>query len=113
MTFFDFFLKIAYMWGASGGWQMQELMSAKEVAIYLGIHEKQVYALARRGTIPCTRVTGKWLFPKKLIDEWIEDSAKKSLHKHQEEERPFLLAAGSDDPILGVLRECYTSRLTP
>jgi putative molybdopterin biosynthesis protein len=92
---------------------MQELMSTKEVATYLGIHEKQVYVLAKRGTIPCTRVTGKWLFPKKLIDAWIEDSAKKSPHRHQQEERPFLLAAGSDDPSLGALRECYTSRLTP
>jgi excisionase family DNA binding protein len=92
---------------------MQELMSTKEVATYLGIHEKQVYVLVKRGTIPCTRVTGKWLFPKKLVDAWIEASAKTSQPRRQEEERPFLLVAGSDDPSLGVLRECYTRRLTP
>jgi hypothetical protein len=69
--------------------------------------------LPLRGTIPCTRVTGKWRFSKKLIDAWIANSAKKTPHRRQEEERPFLLAVGSDDPSLVALRECYTSRLTP
>ncbi len=40
-----------------------EMMNTKQVAEYLGIHEKQVYALIKDGRIPCTRVTGKWLFP--------------------------------------------------
>jgi excisionase family DNA binding protein len=88
-------------------------MSAKEVAQYLGIHEKKVYVLVRRGTIPCTRVTGKWLFPRALIDEWIEASARMVTPPRPAPERPFLLMAGSDDPSLGLLRQCYTSRLTP
>jgi excisionase family DNA binding protein len=92
---------------------MQELMHTKDVAAYLGIHEKKVYALAKRGAIPCTRVTGKWLFPKKLIDEWIEQSARGVGQKAQAQERSFLLMAGSDDPSLGILRDCYTRRLTP
>ena len=92
---------------------MDMLMSAKEVAQYLGIHAKQVYVLAKRGAIPCTRVTGKWLFPKTLIDQWIEDSARMSIPPRPAAERPFLLVAGSDDPSLGILRDCYTSRLTP
>jgi excisionase family DNA binding protein len=92
---------------------MNGLMSTKEVAQYLGIHEKQVYVLAKRGAIPCTRVTGKWLFPKALIDQWIEESARMSGAPQREVERPFLLVAGSDDPSLGILRECYTKRLTP
>jgi excisionase family DNA binding protein len=92
---------------------MDILMSAKEVAQYLGIHAKQVYVLAKRGAIPCTRVTGKWLFPKTLIDQWIEDSARMSAPPRPVAERPFLLVAGSDDPSLGILRDCYTSRLTP
>ena len=92
---------------------MNMLMSTKEVAQYLGIHEKKVYVLAKRGAIPCTRVTGKWLFPKTLIDQWIEESARRTGRPRQDTERPFLLAAGSDDPSLGILRQCYTSRLTP
>jgi putative molybdopterin biosynthesis protein len=90
---------------------MSQLMNTKEVAAYLGIHEKKVYYLAKAGRIPCTRVTGKWLFPKSLIDQWIEESARGRRQMPKEDERPFLLAAGSDDPSLGLLRESYTRHL--
>lgn len=92
---------------------MTELMNTKEAAAYLGIHEKKVYYLAKAGKIPCTRVTGKWLFPRGLIDQWIEESARRGLRtrKGEGEERPFLLAAGSDDPSLGILKELYAKRM--
>ena len=51
----------------------QELMTVKELAKYLSLNEKKIYALVKRGDIPCTKITGKWLFPKKSIDNWIED----------------------------------------
>src|SRR3990172_657569 len=89
---------------------MTELMNTKEVAAYLGIHEKKGYYLAKAGRIPCTRVTGKWIFPKALIDQGIEDRAKGPGGRRKEEERPFLLAAGSDDPSLGILTELYARR---
>ncbi len=84
-----------------------EMMNTKEVASYLGIHEKQVYALIRSKRIPSTRVTGKWVFPKKLIDEWIESNAKVGLEKVRERSRRIegaLLASGSNDPILDMLQ---------
>src|SRR3972149_5546153 len=74
---------------------MTELMNTKEVAAYLGIHEKKVYYLAKAGRIPCTRVTGKWIFPKALIDQWIEDSAKGPGGGRKEDERPAAQASGS------------------
>lgn len=92
---------------------MRELLNTKEVAKYLGINEKKVYYLAKAGKIPCTRVTGKWTFPKKLIDQWIEENSKGSPRGKREEQGQFLLAAGSDDPSLGILRDLYTSRMTP
>jgi len=84
-----------------------EMMSTKEVATYLGIHEKQVYALIKSKRIPSTRVTGKWVFPKKLIDDWIESNAKTGLEKAREKSRRIegaLLASGSNDPILDMLQ---------
>ncbi|PKL15965.1 MAG: hypothetical protein CVV49_18695 [Spirochaetae bacterium HGW-Spirochaetae-5] len=36
-----------------------ENMSTKEAAEYLGINEKQVYALIKSKSIPCTRVSRK------------------------------------------------------
>jgi putative molybdopterin biosynthesis protein len=84
-----------------------EMMNTKEVASYLGIHEKQVYALIKSKRIPSTRVTGKWVFPKKLIDEWIGSNAKVGLEKVRERSRRIegaLLASGSNDPILDMLQ---------
>jgi len=84
----------------------EEIMNTKEVAKYLGIHEKQVYALIKSKKIPSTRVTGKWVFPKKLIDEWIESNAKTGLEQARQKSRRIeggLLASGSNDPILDML----------
>ena len=83
-----------------------ELMNTKEVARYLDIHEKQVYLLIKAGKIPCTRVTGKWIFPAKLIDEWIRNSAHDSLQQARKKINQIegaLLAAGSNDPVLDML----------
>jgi putative molybdopterin biosynthesis protein len=91
-----------------------ELMNTREVAGYLGINEKKVYFLAKSGKIPCTRVTGKWTFPKKLIDQWIEQSASGLMErKSNSEEHGFLLAAGSDDPSLGILHDLYEAQTKP
>src|SRR3989442_9687435 len=92
---------------------MRELLNTKEVAKYLGINEKKVYYLAKAGKLPCTRVTGKWVFPKKLIGEWIEENSRGVVRSKNREQRDFLLAAGSDDPSLGILRDLYASRRTP
>jgi putative molybdopterin biosynthesis protein len=83
-----------------------EMMNTKEVAHYLGVHEKQVYALIKSKRIPSTRITGKWVFPRKLIDDWIESNAQKSLGQAREKSRRIegaLLASGSNDPILDIL----------
>jgi putative molybdopterin biosynthesis protein len=83
-----------------------EMMNTKEAAKYLGIHEKQVYALIKSKRIPSTRVTGKWIFPKKLIDEWIESNAQKGLGQVRAKSKRIegaLLASGSNDPILDMV----------
>ena len=85
----------------------EEMMNTKEVAKYLGIHEKQVYALIKTKRIPSTRVTGKWVFPRKLVEEWIESNAKTGLDQARQKSRRIeggLLASGSNDPILDMLQ---------
>jgi len=75
-----------------------ELMNTRELAAYLGIHEKQVYALVKTGRMPATRVTGKWIFPKKMIDVWIEDNARSGIEQAREKSGRIagaLLASGS------------------
>ena len=95
----------------------EEMMSTKQVAQYLGIHEKQVYALIKLKRIPSTRVTGKWVFPRKLIDVWIESSAQKEKGFAQAKQKSkgiegALLASGSNDPILDML-QTYLRRSYP
>lgn len=84
----------------------EEMLNTKEVAKYLGIHEKQVYALIKSKKIPSTRVTGKWIFPRKLIDEWIESNAKTGLGQARQKSGKIegaLLASGSNDPLLDMV----------
>lgn len=84
----------------------KEIMNTKEVASYLEIHEKQVYALIKEGKLPCTKATGKWIFPKHMIDSWIEDNARAGMHQAKEKAARVpeaLLAAGSNDPVLDLL----------
>jgi putative molybdopterin biosynthesis protein len=82
----------------------RELFTTKEVAEYLSINEKQVYRLIKEKKIPATRITGKWLFPKNLIDEWVMTSARESVampKKHSSENQ--LVIAGSNDMALELL----------
>ncbi len=84
----------------------RDLMNTREVAEYLGINEKQVYALIKQKRIPASRATGKWVFPRKLIDEWIEGDAQAGLKEARRKSRKMegaLLAAGSNDPVLDML----------
>lgn len=86
---------------------MAELMSTHEVAEYLRIKERKVYDLVREKRIPCTRVTGKWLFPKRLIDAWVAEGTDvpEAVARKTQPVPPVL--AGSHDPLLEwSVREC-------
>ena len=75
------------------------MMNTHEVADYLRLKERKVYALVKARRIPCTRVTGKWLFPKRLIDLWITQSAALQPARDTTPPPPPVVA-GSHDPLL-------------
>jgi excisionase family DNA binding protein len=84
-----------------------DFLTTKEVAERLGIHEKQVYALVKAGKLPASRVTGKWLFPRRLLDAWIEENAIEGLASARSRSKRIdgvLLTAGSHDPVLDILQ---------
>jgi len=69
------------------------------VAEYLNINEKLVYKLLKEKKIPGTRVTGKWTFPRRLIDEWVIESAKENigLKNKPKELKDHIVIMGSND----------------
>ncbi len=69
-------------------------LDVRQVAQYLNLNEKKVYALVSEGRIPGTKVTGKWMFPRDLIDRWMLESSHGGLLADR------LVMAGSDDPLL-------------
>lgn len=84
---------------------MPEMMNTREVADYLRIKERTVYDLVKHRRIPCTRIAGKWLFPKALIDSWLLDSVETINGASAGQARapgrpPPPTLAGSHDPLL-------------
>lgn len=47
-------------------------LTVREVASYLGVDEKTIYRLVKRGELPGFKVAGTWRFKKGDIDQWIE-----------------------------------------
>lgn len=74
--------------------ESRRFMSVKQVAEYLHLNEKKVYTLVGDGQIPATKVTGKWLFPRDLVDQWLLQSSHGGLLTDR------IVLTGSDDPLL-------------
>ena len=46
---------------------MEQYLTTKELAELLRLKERKVYDLAAAGEVPCTRATGKLLFPRDAV----------------------------------------------
>jgi putative molybdopterin biosynthesis protein len=71
-----------------------QFLTVRQVASYLHLNEKKVYALVNDGKIPATKITGKWLFPRPLVDQWILESSHGGVLTDR------LVVNGSDDPLI-------------
>jgi len=47
------------------------LLTTAEAADYLRLKERKLYELVAEKRLPCTKVTGKWLFPRAALDRWL------------------------------------------
>ncbi|ASJ75120.1 helix-turn-helix transcriptional regulator [Granulosicoccus antarcticus] len=69
-------------------------LTVPQLAELLHVNEKKIYQLAGVGEIPGTKVTGKWIFPRRLIEDWLlENSHGGVMHDR-------LLINGSDDQLV-------------
>jgi len=74
------------------------LLTTSEAAEYLRLKERKVYELIAEGAIPCTKVTGKWLFPQSELDRWLSSSL--SWPNGIKPADPMPIVGGSYDPLL-------------
>jgi excisionase family DNA binding protein len=47
-------------------------LNTKQVAELLNINGKMVYSIINEKGLPAVKATGKWLFPKHLVEQWLE-----------------------------------------
>ncbi len=91
---------------------MASLMNTKEISQYIGINEKKIYSLITAKGLPATKVTGKWLFQRHLVDRWLEHHtenyppAEKTLDTYKN----LLIITGSNDLLLDQLLELFARR---
>lgn len=81
---------------------MSKLLSTKEVAAFLNVNEKMVYTLIADKALPATKITGKWLFPQHLVEQWVENNTT-NYPKQQvylPAEKGVVIVAGSNDILL-------------
>ncbi len=76
-----------------------EYLTVRELADLLRLKERKVYDLAASGTVPCSRATGKLLFPADEIRAWIARSQSGGGSGPVSAARPAILL-GSHDPLL-------------
>ncbi len=74
------------------------LLTTLEAAEYLRIKERKLYELVSTGAIPCTKVTGKWLFPRADLDRWLLAGMARPYGVVPAEPPPIV--GGSHDPLL-------------
>ncbi len=81
---------------------MNRMLSTREVAQYLGVNEKMVYTLISEKGLPASKITGKWLFPQHLVDQWIETHTINfpNVPSRLPPYEGLLIIAGSNDPLL-------------
>ncbi|HPJ67584.1 MAG TPA: helix-turn-helix transcriptional regulator [Desulfobacteraceae bacterium] len=82
--------------------EKKELFSTREVAQFLNINEKMVYTLIAEKGLPASKVTGKWLFPRHLVEQWLENQTI-NFPKSGQPLPPYhglLIISGSNDILL-------------
>ena len=75
-----------------------QLFTTAETAAYLRLKERKIYEMVTEGTVPCTKVTGRWLFPKAELDHWLVSSISRPAGLTPAEPAPIV--GGSHDPLL-------------
>ncbi len=81
-----------------------EFLTTSEAAEYLRLGERKLYELVTAGAIPCSKMTGKWLFPRHELDLWVLSGLARPAGMTSADPPPIV--GGSQDDLLDwALRE--------
>jgi len=84
-----------------------ELLTTDEAAEYLRLSERKLYELVAERAVPCSKVTGRWLFPRTALDRWVSAGLIAPAALAQVAAPPIM--GGSHDPLLEwALRESHS-----
>lgn len=75
-----------------------DFLTTSEAADYLRIGERKLYELIAEGAVPCSKVAGKWLFPRGELDRWVLSGLMRPAGMTAGEPPPIV--AGSQDDLL-------------
>ena len=81
-----------------------EFLTTSEAAEYLRLGERKLYELVTAGAIPCSKVTGKWLFPRHELDLWVLSGLARPAGMMSADPPP-IVGGSQDDLLEWALRE--------
>ena len=85
-----------------------EFLTTSEAADYLRLGERKLYELVTLGAIPCSKITGKWLFPRHELDLWVLSGMARP-NGMVPAEPPPIVGGSQDDLLEWALRESGSS----
>ena len=85
-----------------------EFLTTSEAADYIRLGERKLYELVTSGAIPCSKVTGKWLFPRQELDLWIMSGLARPAGMIAADPPP-IVGGSQDDLLEWMLRESGSS----
>ncbi len=81
-----------------------EFLTTSEAAAYVRLGERKLYELVTSGAIPCSKVAGKWLFPRHELDLWVLSGLARPAGMIAAEAPP-IVGGSQDDLLEWTLRE--------
>jgi len=77
---------------------MPDILTLRQATAFMRLSERSLYDLARGRRVPAALVGGKWLFPRALLERWLNAPADPRDAAQRLDPPPIL--AGSHDPLL-------------
>jgi excisionase family DNA binding protein len=90
-----------------------EFLTTSEAAEYVRLGERKLYELVTSGAIPCSKVAGKWLFPRHELDLWVLSGLTRPAGM-MAADPPAIVGGSQDDLLEWTLRQsgCGLASLT-